>query len=157
VTQALALSFASIALFIACGGSASPPAAAPAKAPYGYEFTTDTTEAVAASPAGTTYSPPTGPSGRLFSESIQTVVRGHFGQVLTCYEAGRRSDPQLKGKVTVKFVIGEDGITKEAADAGSTLPDKEVINCVVDAFRQRKYRESHGGDVTVVYPIQFAP
>jgi hypothetical protein len=122
-----------------------------------YEFATDTAEAVAASPASTTYSLPTGPSGRLFSESIQTVVRGHFGQVLTCYEAGRRSDPQLKGNVTVKFVIGEDGITKEAADAGSTLPDKEAINCVVDAFRQRKYRESHGGDVTVVYPIQFAP
>jgi Zn-dependent protease with chaperone function len=155
--QAIALSFASIALFIACGGSAPQPATPSAKTGYGYEFKTTTVADVSAAAAPPENQLATGPGGQLFPESIENVVRGHFGQLLNCYEQGRRKDPQLKGKVTVKFVIGEDGITKEATDAGSTLPDKDVVNCVVAAFRQRKYRESHGGPVTVVYPVQFGP
>jgi len=122
-----------LALIAACSASAKPtaPPADPAPQGYGYEFAVDTAEQVAASPGGKTYTLPTGPGGRLFPESIQTVVRGHFGSVLSCYEDGRKRDPNLKGKVIVKFVIGEDGNTKEAADAGSTLPDRDVVGCVV--------------------------
>jgi len=151
--------YAPLALIAACSTSAKPSAPPPDPAPrgYGYEFAVDTAEQVAASPGGKTDTLPTGPGGRLFPESIQTVVRGHFGSVLSCYEDGRKRDPNLKGKVIVKFVIAEDGNTKEAADAGSTLPDKDVVSCVVGKFRERKYRESHGGNVTVVYPIQFGP
>jgi hypothetical protein len=151
-------SLMSIALLAACGGSAKPSASTPASAsrPYGYEFAPDSVAIVAAEPAGAD-ALPTGPGGRLFPTAIQNLVRAHFGEIAACYDEGRKRNPSLKGKVTVKYVIGEDGLTKEAADQGSTLPDKAVVDCVVGKFRACKYQESHGGQVTVVYPIEFTP
>jgi hypothetical protein len=149
--------YAPAALIAACGASAKPPTppANPAPRGYGYEFAVDTAEQATASTPAHTHTLPTGPGGQLFPESIQTVVRAHFDSVLRCYDEGRQRNPNLKGKVIVKFIIGEDGNTKEAVDAGSSLPEKDVVGCVVGKFRERKYRESHMGDVTVIYPIQF--
>ena len=158
VVQTLVISVASIALFIACGGSA-PPDATPAgldPGGYGYEFATDTKEEVTAAPPWLN-SPRTNPDGRMAPEPIQANVRAHFGALLMCYETGRKRDPKLTGIVTVKYVIGEDGIPKDVADENSTLPDKEVVGCVLDMFRKLRFDESHRGNVNVVYPIKFAP
>src|SRR5262249_1550978 len=42
-----------------------------------------------------------------------------------------------------------------AADAGSEITDREVIDCVVAAFRTLTF-PSHDDVITVVYPIQFS-
>jgi hypothetical protein len=42
-------------------------------------------------------------------------------------------------------------------DENSTLPDKEVVSCVLGVFRTLQFDESHRGNVTVIYPIAFAP
>jgi hypothetical protein len=162
--EAIAFWCAPLALFVACGGSSLSPvandrgAAAASAGPsgYGYEFAVDTVEKVtaAAAPLGRDRRP-LGPHGRLPPEAIEVVVRGHFGATLSCYDIGRRKNPSLAGVVRIKFVIGEDGFTKQATDEGSTLPDKEVIDCIVADFKKRHFPESHGGDVTVIYPIQL--
>ena len=156
--QRLALSIAAIALFLACGGSAPTqrtPAGFDPKG-YGYEFAADTKEQVTAAPPRDD-SPRTNPDGRMAPERIQSQVRGRFGGLLTCYEAGRKRDPKLTGIVTVKYVIGEDGVPKDVADENSTLPDKDVVGCVLGEFRQLRFDESHRGSVNVIYPIKFAP
>ena len=158
VVQALALSVASIALFLACGGSAPthPTLAGLDPKGYGSEFAADTQEQVtAASPRDD--SPRTNPDGRMAPERIQSKVRGRFGGLLTCYEAGRKRDPKLTGIVTVKCVIGEDGVPKDVADENSTLPDKDVVGCVLGEFRKLRFDESHRGNVNIIYPIKFAP
>jgi hypothetical protein len=158
VVQTLALSAASVGLFIACGGSA-PPSKTPAGLDpngYGYEFAADSKEDVTrASPSGN--SRRVNPDGRMAPESIQSHVRGHFGELLTCYEAGRKRDPQLTGIVTVKYVIGEDGAPKNVAGESSTLPDEATVDCVLEVFRKLRFDESQRGNVNVVYPIKFAP
>jgi Zn-dependent protease with chaperone function len=156
--QTLALSVASVALFLACGGSAAPPAPPAGLDPkgYGYEFATDTKEEVTAAPRGENLRR-TNEDGRMAPQRIQAKVRGHFGGLLTCYEAGRQRDPKLTGIVTVKFVIGEDGVPKNVADENSTLPDKDVVGCVLGMFRKLQFDESNRGNVNVVYPIKFAP
>jgi hypothetical protein len=149
---------ASVALFLACGGSAAPPAPPAGLDPkgYGYEFATDTKEEVTAAPRGENLRR-TNEDGRMAPQRIQAKVRGHFGGLLTCYEAGRQRDPKLTGIVTVKFVIGEDGVPKNVADENSTLPDKDVVGCVLGMFRKLQFDESNRGNVNVVYPIKFAP
>ncbi len=156
--QAITLSLAPLAMLAACGGAASRPAAAPGDDDkgYGYEFETDTAKAAADAPTAATPLP-LAPGGRLPPETIQATVRGHFGAIKGCYDAGLKKDPKLAGTVTVKFVFGEDGVTKDAADAKSTLPDKDVVACVVGEFRKLTYPKAPGGEVTVVYPIQLAP
>lgn len=96
-------------------------------------------------------------SGRLPPEIIQRIVRQNFGRFRRCYESGLRSNPNLAGRVAVRFLIGSDGIVGSAGDGGSDLPDQSVVSCVVRAFFGFQFPAPEGGIVTVVYPIMFSP
>ena len=96
-------------------------------------------------------------SGRLPPEVIQRIVRQNFGRFRFCYEKGLQASPTLRGKVSVRYVIGKDGSTSAVTSAGSDLPNTEVVNCVLKAFSGLSYPAPEGGVVVVVYPIMFEP
>lgn len=96
-------------------------------------------------------------SGRLPPEVVQRIVRQNFGRFRLCYETGLRSNPNLQGRVAVRFLIGATGSVSAAGDGGSDLPDKSVVSCVVRAFNGLLFPAPEGGVVTVVYPILFSP
>jgi hypothetical protein len=88
---------------------------------------------------------------------IQRIVRQSFGRFRLCYENGMRSNPNLQGRIAVKFVIDLSGAVAMSADGGSDMPDQDVVQCVVRGFGKLHFPEPDGGMVTVVYPIQFSP
>jgi hypothetical protein len=96
-------------------------------------------------------------SGRLPPEVIQRIVRQNFGRFRLCYENGLRNNPNLQGRVSVRFVIGRDGAVANVGNGGSDLPDSAVVSCVVRSFSGLSFPQPEGGIVTVVYPISFAP
>jgi hypothetical protein len=96
-------------------------------------------------------------NGRLPPEVIQRIVRQNFGRFRLCYENGLRNNPNLQGRVTVKFVIDRSGAVAMTADGGSDIPDTSVSQCVVRGFGNLSFPQPEGGMVTVVYPIMFNP
>jgi hypothetical protein len=96
-------------------------------------------------------------SGRLPPEIIQRIVRQNFGRFRLCYEKGLRTSPALMGRVSVRFTILPTGVATKAVDAGSDLPDRSVVACVVRAFDGLSFPAPESGSVTVVYPVMFAP
>jgi len=96
-------------------------------------------------------------SGRLPPDTIQRVVRQNHPRFRLCYEKGLMTNPNLTGRVGVRFVIGSDGRVTHVADAGSDLPDPSVVSCVSRAFYDIGFPKPEGGIVTVVYPIVFQP
>ncbi len=96
-------------------------------------------------------------SGQLPPEVIQRIVRQNFGRFRGCYERGLANNPNLEGRVSVRFVIGRDGSVSNVANAGSDLPDGGVVSCVVAAFPGLSFPQPEGGIVTVTYPISFSP
>ncbi|WP_394831858.1 AgmX/PglI C-terminal domain-containing protein [Pendulispora rubella] len=96
-------------------------------------------------------------NGRLPPEVIQRIVRQNFGRFRLCYENGMRTNPNLSGRVSVKFVIDRQGAVATASDGGSELPDQGVVQCVVRGFGNLSFPQPEGGIVTVVYPIIFSP
>ncbi|MGD0676187.1 MAG: AgmX/PglI C-terminal domain-containing protein [Polyangiaceae bacterium] len=96
-------------------------------------------------------------NGRLPPEVIQRIVRQNFGRFRLCYENGMRNNPNLQGRVSVKFVIDRSGAVAMTADGGSDLPDQGVVQCVVRGFGNLSFPQPEGGMVTVVYPIMFNP
>jgi hypothetical protein len=96
-------------------------------------------------------------TGRLAPEIIQRIVRGSFSKYRACYEASLGKDPDLRGRVSVRFVIGTDGKVARAEDAGSDLRDRGVVQCVLKAFTSLSFPSPEGGTVTVVYPLQLSP
>jgi hypothetical protein len=102
-------------------------------------------------------SPIEGVNGHLPPVVIQRVVIQNFRRVRLCYENGIKNNPNLQGRVTIKFVIGLGGAVELAKDGGSGMPDTDVIDCVVRSFSKLEFPPPEGGKVTVVYPIQFSP
>ena len=96
-------------------------------------------------------------NGSLPPEIIQRIVRQNFGRYRLCYENGLRTNPKLKGRVTVKFTIDRSGAVSKSTDGGSDLPDKNVIACIVKGFSNLSFPQPQSGEVNVVYPIIFSP
>ena len=96
-------------------------------------------------------------SGRLPGEVIQRIVRQNFGRYRFCYEQGLRQNPNLQGRVAVRFVIGRDGGVSQVQNGGSDLPDGNVVSCVVRSFYGLSFPAPENGIVTVNYPIMFQP
>lgn len=97
------------------------------------------------------------PAGRLPPEQIQSTVRGQYGIFRKCYEAGLARNPNLEGRVIVRFVIDREGAVSLSNLKESTLPDEQATKCIVDGFRALTFPRPDGGIVTVVYPIMFSP
>lgn len=96
-------------------------------------------------------------SGNLPPEVIQRIVRQNFGRFRLCYENGLRNNPNLQGRVSVRFVIGRDGAISNVGNAGSDMPDSGVVSCIVRAFYTMSFPQPESGIVTVVYPLKFSP
>ncbi len=95
-------------------------------------------------------------TGSLPAEVIQRIVRQNYGRFRVCYENGLRANPNLQGRVAVRFVIGRDGGVSNVGNSGSDLPDQNVTQCVIRAFYGLSFPEPEGVIVTVVYPIMFS-
>ena len=88
-------------------------------------------------------------NGRLPPEVIQRIVRQNYGRFRLCYENGLRNNPNLQGRVGVRFVIGRDGAVSNVSNGGSDMPDAAVVQCVVRAyyglsFPAARRRHRHG-------------
>ncbi len=103
-------------------------------------------------PAGTTQV-----SGRLPPEVVQRIVRQNYGRFRQCYEDGLRSNPNLTGRVTARFVISREGRVSNVRNGGSDIPDASVVSCVVQAFYGLSFPSPDNGIVSVNYPIMFSP
>lgn len=88
--------------------------------------------------------------------AIRDAVRARAADFRACYDAGLASNPNLAGKVVVRFSLAPDG-SVQGASASGDIADAEVTSCVVDVFESLKLDPPDGGRVTVSYPIVFAP
>ncbi len=99
---------------------------------------------------------PTSVSGRLPPEVIQRIVRANYGRFRSCYQTALRNNPNLQGRVSVRFVIGRDGRVSNVGGSGD-IPDSGVVSCVTRSFYSLSFPQPDGGIVTVGYPIVFSP
>lgn len=103
---------------------------------------------------------------------VQKTIRASFFKFKKCYEAGLARDPKLAGRVSVRFVIENDGTVSDAResrepspfaspDGGTTTPAMEapeVVACIVSAFRDVRFPTfTKSKHMIVVYPIAFSP
>jgi len=96
--------------------------------------------------------------GRLPPEQIQKIVRTIYHRFRTCYEQGLSRNKSLAGKVVVRFVIGREGnVTRVLIAEGTSMPDRQVVECVAKNFYDLVFPQPEDGIVTVVYPLTLSP
>ncbi len=94
--------------------------------------------------------------GGLDRDAIAEVIKRNIGQIRYCYERQLSSNPDLYGKVLVKFVIGADGILGSQKIDNSTLKSDMVEGCILRRMAGWKFPLPKGGtQVRVSYPFLF--
>lgn len=94
--------------------------------------------------------------GGLDRDAIAEVIRRNLGQIRYCYERQLSSNPELYGKVLVKFTIGAAGDVSGQRVDSSTLKSSMVEGCIMRRMAGWKFPEPKGGtQVNVSYPFLF--
>jgi TonB family protein len=90
--------------------------------------------------------------------SIQRVVMQNMAALRHAYNRRLRENPNLNGRITVRFAIDEFGNVTFAQMVESTLSDPELERTVVERVRTWKFEQiDKPGDITeVTYPFVFA-
>jgi TonB family protein len=95
-------------------------------------------------------------SGGLDREIIAQYIRSQLGQILYCYERQLSANPELYGKVAVKFTILADGGVEAQSITNSTLKHQLVESCILQKVSLWKFPKPEGGTkVLVSYPFLF--
>ncbi|MCB0389851.1 MAG: AgmX/PglI C-terminal domain-containing protein [Bdellovibrionales bacterium] len=94
--------------------------------------------------------------GGLDKDVIARVIEKNLGQIRYCYERQLSANPELYGKVLVKFTINGTG-TVSAQNIGlTTLKSAMVEGCILRRVSGWKFPTPKGGtQVRVTYPFLF--
>jgi outer membrane biosynthesis protein TonB len=96
--------------------------------------------------------------GALDKSLIDRVIKRHMNQIKYCYQKQLTKNPNLGGKITVKFVIAKDGSVSKAKTKKSTMGNSSVEGCINRRFHRFKFPEPKGGGIVIVsYPFIFSP
>src|SRR5690349_4337589 len=83
--------------------------------------------------------------GRLPPEMIQRLVRQRYRTFRKCYEDGLGRDPNLQGKVEVRFVIDLDGRVKTVEPTPKTdMADTVVTECILAEYKTIRFPRPEG-------------
>ncbi|MBK7578804.1 MAG: AgmX/PglI C-terminal domain-containing protein [Myxococcales bacterium] len=94
------------------------------------------------------------------TEVIQKLVQDNRKPVRECYEKARKQIPDLKGTMTIHFVLDPEGKVKEAVlnVEKSEVKSPDVVSCAVAVLKKIKFPpSSRGMESTVNYPFTFNP
>lgn len=94
--------------------------------------------------------------GQLDRDIIARVIREHRREVRSCYENELQRNPDLAGRIIVRFVISPDGAVASSDVQESDLGNNAVESCIVRRVRRWRFPEPRGGGIVrVSYPFVF--
>ncbi|WP_415063420.1 AgmX/PglI C-terminal domain-containing protein [Bdellovibrio sp.] len=95
-------------------------------------------------------------TGGLDREIIAQYIKSKLGQILYCYERQLSANPDLFGKVAVRFTIGPSGSVEQQLIGDTTLKNATVEGCILNRVAAWKFPSPQGGTrVLVTYPFLF--
>jgi TonB family protein len=96
--------------------------------------------------------------GTIDQNLLHEALRAHKDEFVNCYNREINAEnPNLAGKVKVRWTIGASGRVSKAGVDSSTINNRNVEACVVGVIKRIKFPMPEGaGDVEVTYPFNFS-
>ena len=91
------------------------------------------------------------------SAGVTKVINVSRAAIKRCYDKALISNPQLKGKMSVKIVINQQGRVDTTEIVDDTLHDAEVAKCVKGVIGRLRFPKPAEGTATVTFPFAFDP
>ncbi len=94
--------------------------------------------------------------GGLDKEIIARYIKSQLGQIRYCYERQLSANPDLYGKILVKFTIGSAGSVVAQTIGNTSLNNAMVEGCILRRIAGWQFPTPKGGTkVLVTYPFLF--
>ncbi len=90
-------------------------------------------------------------------DALTRYVKARIKSVQSCYEKELKRNPNLKGKLVVRFTILPTGRTGDIDIEEDTLGNDAVGACIRAYIRSWVFPFKPGDEVPVVYPFLFSP
>lgn len=100
-------------------------------------------------------SAPVDVDGSLDPSVIAREIRGRLGAIKACYEAGLKRNPNIGGKLQLRFEISSVGKVTSADIENDTMHDEEVASCIKSRVQTWRFPAPSGGSVQFSYPFIF--
>jgi outer membrane biosynthesis protein TonB len=88
-------------------------------------------------------------------DMIRKKVHGYLPELEAAYSASLRRNPNLKGKLMVRFRIDPAGKIQRADPVESTIRDEDFVAVVLEKIRHWTFDPPGGHTVEVLYPFVF--
>lgn len=88
---------------------------------------------------------------------IKKAMRRRLGGIKRCYEKRLKRNPELRGKVVIRFVIHPGGKVIEVEVVENTTNDSDLAACIRSKVKAIRFGTTDGGETSVIYPFILAP
>ncbi len=101
-------------------------------------------------------SAPVDVDGTLDPAMLVKEIRSRLGAIKACYEAGLKRNPNIGGKIVLRFEVSAIGKVTSADIEQDTMGDADVAGCIKDKVRTwRLPAPQGGGSAQFSYPFVF--
>ena len=98
-------------------------------------------------------STPVDVDGSLDPSIIAKEIRSRLGAIKACYEAGLKRNPNIGGKIQLRFEVSGVGKVTGADIENDTMHDDEVASCIKSRVMTWRFPAPAGGSVQFSYPF----
>jgi TonB family protein len=93
--------------------------------------------------------------GELDPSVVSKEVRTRLGAIKACYERSLKRNPNLSGKVKLRWTITAAGTVSGVEIEEDSMGDSDVVSCIRSLVSRWRFPAPSGGSVDVVYPFVF--
>jgi TonB family protein len=93
--------------------------------------------------------------GELDPALVSKEVRARIGAVKACYERALKRNPNLNGKIKVRWTITAAGTVSGVDISDDSVGDSEVSSCIKQLVARWRFPAPSGGSVEVEFPFVF--
>ena len=94
--------------------------------------------------------------GGLDKDVVARVIKRYWAQIKYCYEKELSKNPNLYGKIAVKFTISGSGSVSDAEIEQTEMNNAAVEDCIIRNIKRWMFPAPKGGGIVVVrYPFIF--
>ncbi len=90
-------------------------------------------------------------------QAIARYVNMRKSAIVACYERELKRNPQLKGRILVRFTITEQGRASDIDIDENTMRNDAVASCIRSVIRTWVFPFKPDSEVPVAYPFVFSP
>jgi len=97
-----------------------------------------------------------GVKGSCNKQNVMRTVRRRAAAIRSCYEVALQLQPDLKGKLTVKWTINPAGKVQGVQIIGNTMKNKKVETCVKKVVGRMRFMKPKCGICIIKWPFLFS-